>query len=101
MTGVAAARLHALRELRPRRAQVEAIGATGLEAAAGRRRERRRRRARDAGEPVDARSAQARDRVEQAPGVRVLRIAEDGPPRAFLDDAAGVHDDDPFRELRD
>src|SRR3954468_15750027 len=100
MTGVAPPGLDALGELRPRRAELEAVRAARLEAAAGRRRERRRRSAGNAGQPVDARPAETWDRVEQAPRVRVLRVAEHGPPRTFLDDTACIHDDDPLRELR-
>src|SRR5262245_19751888 len=100
MTGVAPTGLDALGELRPRRAEVEAIGAAGLEAAAWARRERRGRRPRDSREPVDARPAEPRNRTQQSPGVRMLRVAEDSRPRPLLDDAARVHDDDPLGELR-
>ena len=49
---------------------------------------------------LHARPAEPRDRVEQPPRVRVLRVAEHGALRPLLDDAAGVHDDDPLGELR-
>src|SRR5262245_25136217 len=46
--------------------------------------------------PVDA-----RDRLEQAPGVTVSGVGEDLLSRSTLDNPAGVHDEDPFAELAD
>ena len=63
-------------------------GQRGAKRQPRRRRERRRRRARDRRQPADARPVDARDRAEQAPRVRVLRVAEDRRLRPLLDDAA-------------
>src|SRR4051812_22877027 len=76
----------------------EAIDAARCEPAAGRRREERRGLAGDDGPSRAWRLADPGDRVEQRPGVRVLRLAEDGPLRAFPDEAARVHDDDALGE---
>ena len=47
------------------------------------------------------RAVEARDRAEQPPRVRVLRVVEELPSRRALDDAAGVHDNDLVCDLRD
>ena len=63
--------------------------------------DQRRRRALDRVQPLRLRPVEPRDRAEQAPGVRVLRVVEDVALRAALDDAAGVHDDDLVGDLGD
>ena len=91
----------AFEQLRPGRAELEAVRAARREAAARRRGERRGRRPGNRREPADARPVDARDRAEQAPGVGVLGVAEDRGLRPLLDDAARVHHDDPLGEVGD
>ena len=102
MAGVAAAGLHALE--RAPASSSRARSGTGSEARSGSRAAARAATAARPGSPssrLHARPAEPRDRVEQPPGVRVLRVAEHGRLRPLLDDAARVHDDDPLGELRD
>ena len=56
--------------------------------------EQRRRQARDRRQALRPRPVDARDRAEQAPGVRVLRVVEDLVDRALLDDPPRVHHGD-------
>ena len=60
----------------------------------------RRRLARDLRQPLDVR-VEPRQRAEQAPRVRVLRVLEDRVDRAVLDDLRGVHHDDVVGRLGD
>ena len=60
-----------------RPAGLERVRAARRERAAGRQREQRRRQAGDRRQPVRPRAVEARDRAEQAPGVRVLRVREE------------------------
>src|SRR5207253_10441388 len=71
------------------------------ELAAGRRPDQRGRRALDRVQALLPRTVEARDRAEQPPGVRMLRVVEEAARVGPLDDAAGVHDDDLVRDLRD
>src|SRR5437588_1093309 len=73
-----------------RLADLHHVRAARVEAAAPRRIQERGRLARDLYEPLDV-GIQARQRAEQAPGVRVVRAAEDRLDRAPLGDPARVH----------
>ena len=53
----------------------------------------------DRRQPLRSRPVHARDRPEQPPRVRVLRVVEDLVERPLLDDPAGVHDGDPVRDV--
>ena len=77
-------------------ALVDAEGAPGGKPAAGRMGDRVGRRAFDGHQPPLSRDVtiDARNGVDQGPGVGVARIGEDGLGRALLDDLAGVHHDD-------
>src|SRR5207237_3386258 len=81
-----------------RLARRRAVRAARQERATGRRVAQVRRWAGDAGE-VAARAAERGERVEQALGVGVRRLAVDLGGRADLEQLAGVHYRDPFRQL--
>src|SRR5207302_6713507 len=49
-------------------------------------------------EPLRPRLVDPRDRAEEPPGVRVLRIVEDVGGRRAFDDAPRVHNRDPVRD---
>ena len=76
-------------------------GQRGAERAAGPDRARRRHRARDLVEALVRSSVERRDRPQQPPGVGVARVEKSVPTSRILDDAAGVHDDDPLADLGD
>src|SRR5436305_3319776 len=82
-------------------ALVERVRAARPELAAGRRPDQRRRRALDRMQPLLLRAVEPRDRAEQPPRVRVLRVVEEAPRLGALHDTAGVHDDDLVRDLGD
>ena len=77
VAGVLPPRGHALQQIGSGRAAIEAVWAARLEAAALRRGEQRRRRARDRSEAAQAGPVDPRHGAQQAPGVRVLRVAEE------------------------
>ena len=52
-------------------------------------------------EPLRLRAVEPRDRAEQAPGVRVLRVVEELALRPVLDDAARVHHGDVVGDVGD
>src|SRR4029450_11900451 len=83
------------------RALGELVRAAWAEVAALRPRRERRRRAGDGGEPLGAWTVDARDRPEQAPGVRVLGVVEDLVEGALLHDSPGVHHGDAVRDVGD
>src|SRR5205085_11608527 len=70
------------------------VGTARMEVTAGRPLDQARGPARDRHELLVAWTVQPRDRLEQAPGVGVLRGAEDRLSRGALDDPAAVHDRD-------
>src|SRR4051795_10137448 len=88
-----ARRLDALLEARLLLALRKRIRAARPELAALRRIDDRRRRALDRVQPLRARPVEPRNRAQQAPRVRHLRVVEDVTRRAALDDAAGIHDE--------
>src|SRR3712207_4428075 len=59
-----------------------------------------RRRPRDRGQAGRPRPVDARDRAQQPPRVRMLRVVEDLVEGPLLDDPPGVHDGDPVRDVR-
>src|SRR5918995_206949 len=81
------------------RALRELVRAARPEVAALRAVRQRRRHARDRRQPLRPRAVHARDRPEQSPRVRVLRVVEDLVERALLDDPAGIHDGDPVSDV--
>src|SRR5581483_12321920 len=89
-----ARRLHAVLERRLLRALLERMRAPRPELAAGRQCDERRRRSRDRVQALGPWTVEARDRAEQPPGVRHLRVVEEVARRAALDDAARVHHED-------
>src|SRR6185437_15984062 len=82
-------------------ALLERMRAARAELAALREVDQRRRRALDGVQLLRLGPVEPRDRAEQAPGVRMLRVVEDVPLGATLDDPAGVHDDDLVGDLGD
>src|SRR5205814_670967 len=89
-----AGRADAVLEPRLLLALLERVRTARPELAALRQIDERRRRPLDRVQALDPRPVETRDRSEEAPRVRHLRVVEDVPLRATLDDAAGVHDDD-------
>ena len=85
-------RLRALRELVP---------AARAEVAAGRAVVHRGRHSRYGRQALGPRPVHPRDRAQQAPRVRVLRVVEDLVDRPLLDDAPGVHDEDAVGDVGD
>ncbi len=77
------------------------VGAARVEVTARRTVDQARWRARDRHELLLARTAQRRDRVEQAPRVRVLWAGEQQLGRRGLDDPPGVHHGDVVGHLGD
>src|SRR5206468_12330117 len=82
-------------------ALLEGVRAARAELAAPREVDQRRRRALDRVQALGLRPVEPRDRAEQAPRVRVLRVVEDVALPAVLDHAARVHDEDLVRHLGD
>src|SRR5215813_4295340 len=76
-------------------AAIDAERASRVEAAAARWADQVRRQALDRPQPLMLDRVHARHGAQQRPGVRVLWPVEDLVYRAFLDDLAGVHHDDP------
>src|SRR5205807_7301236 len=72
-----AGRLDAVRERRLLQALVEGMRAARAELAALRQVDQRRRRALDRRQPLGLRPVEPRNRAEQAPRVRMLRIVEE------------------------
>ena len=93
--------LDAVSQLGLLEALLERVRAARPELAALRQVDQRRRRALDRVQLLRLRPVEPRDRAEQAPGVRVLRVVEEVPLRAALDDPAGVHDEDLVGDLGD
>src|SRR5207302_866818 len=83
-----AGRFDAVVEARLLRALLEGMRAARTELAALRCVDQRRRRPLDRMQALRARSVEARDRTEQPPRVRMLRVVEEIPLVALLDDAA-------------
>src|SRR5689334_23009141 len=81
-------------ERRTLRTRIETLAATRPEGAALRQIEQRRRRARDRDQTLGSGTFERWDRVEQAPGIGMLRATEYFFLGARFDDAAGIHDDD-------
>src|SRR6185437_9240071 len=94
-------RLDAILELRLLLALVERVRTARTELAPVRKRDERRRRSLDRMEPLRARTVESRDRAEQAPGVRHLRVVEEVTRLRPLDDPAGVHDKNLVGDVRD
>ena len=82
-------------------ALLERVRAARPELAAFRQVDERGRAALDRVQALGPRPVETRDRAEQAPRVRHLRVVEDIPLRTALDDTAGVHDDDLVCDFRD
>ena len=80
---------------------LERVRAARPELAALRQVDQRRRRALDRVQLLRLGPVEPRDRAEQPPRVRVLRVVEDVPLRAALDDPARVHDEDLVGDLGD
>src|SRR4029078_13102789 len=96
MAGVQVALAHLRGQMRVLDATtVERLGAPWPEAATLRPVDQRRRLPGDRGQPARLRPVEPRNRAKQPPGVGVLRVVEDLLLAAFLDDAPGVHDENP------
>src|SRR5438876_11202614 len=80
-------------------ALVERMRAPWPELAALREVDQRRRRAGDRVQTLRLRPVEARNRPEQTPRVRMLRVVEELPLRSAFDDASRVHDDDLVRDV--
>src|SRR5690242_21857587 len=80
---------------------VKGLWAPRPKAAALRSVDQRRRLAGYCRQAARLRPVKPRDRPEQPPGVRVLRIVKDLLLVALLDNAACVHDQDPVGDVRD
>src|SRR5438477_12437634 len=76
------------------RAAIDRERAAGPELASLRQARHVGRRALDRLEPAAHFGVEPRDRAEQRPGVRVLRVVEDVFSAALLDDPTCIHDDD-------
>ena len=72
-----------------------------MELATARRVDEARRRPRDRAQPLGARRVETRDRLQEPPRVRMLRLREQHLARRLLEHAARVHDGDVVAHLRD
>ncbi len=93
--------LDAVLEARLLHALVEGVRAAWPELAAGRGADERGRRALDRVQPLLPGPVESRDRSEQAPRIRHLRVVEERPRRRPFDDPARVHDEDLVRDVGD
>src|SRR5689334_3059242 len=86
-------RLDAVLERRLLLALVEGMRASWPELAAVGKRDQRRRRALDRVQPLRTRTVEPRDRAEQPPRIRHLRVVEEVTCLRALDDPPRVHDE--------
>src|SRR3954454_11101193 len=93
--------LDALLEARLLAALLERMRAARTEPAARRRVDHRRRRALDRVQPLRTGTIEARDRPQETPRVRHLRVVEEVARLGPLNDAAGVHDEDLVGDVGD